>query len=1147
MANNTIYDAHACPMNMRNIQLLTVAAMTMLAANASVPRISIPFTDSPPMLEDVVEQKVWQKAAVVRRLFPKGSSAIPSQQTEFRLLYDHDNLYVMARCFETQAGYPEAFSKPGDEMMANNDDAVQVVLGVANPKLKTRETINMGGYEGAMGTEVAKADDYYQFTVNVWNARQRTYNEFPLEEAAFDSVTRNIPHKEWHVFMCIPFSSCGLKPQAGLRVYGNLFRFRPPEMLGWHLPSFGGYVPMPFGEFEFLPEGQKGSVEEFPQKPVPVAKEAVKPKCTTTIHYGPLSGVIAAEIHKEGIDGPLTATMEITGFPTQVVPLEFSANEKAFVYQDFDPKDQKLREAHVVVKNEAGDILAEASRSCEPVDVPEWLGTDAGADYIDKKISTPWKQPMVDGQAVTLLDKSLQFNGNALPSQVTFTKDGSHLFRREPTVDFVRDAKTYTFTGSSADVRLDGIQARVAGSQTSGGGLRLDARCHVDYDGFMDCKIAISGENLEGISNLRINFPLTEGVAKYILPDLTCQSAAKLTGGGYCGHSGIVWVGNEEKGLCFSYDESPFRGKKIRHHIEIRKHQLGDSLVLNLVDAEGQLKDGNALFRFFLLPTPSKPYPAHPVRSRYTWLWENWSRFHGYPDLTKIDDVKQKVQELANQGKALTLYCCQGLQQDTPEMQAYRVDFEMLPKWRYYHFNGQDCFATCKRGPEGDLQLHNYRKLIQETGISGIVSDGLTVNWIDSNPLHHSCGRPYRLTLDDDTPSRTILTRRFLKRMRGLFNDTGRPFCIVAHTGGGIDPMTLSFADAYFEGEQLTRYRRGYNPSQAMFTVGYSGLPWGWRAIYWGKQIHNYNGIASAVCYSLLFNSEYMINPNTEPIDFDVKLLEEYSGPEAEFHPFWKKHTAIDFQSNSCLASLYLNKEKAMLFVSNLTISEKSYSVNLSKLFDGKPLHAKDALLDKIVNLQDGSLLEKLPPFSCRILLLRTTPWEIAPQTTPPFTNPFEINGFQADDWKTQRDVTFNDGQLVMQGDVQKPAEIVLKRTIGRNLRFSMNVKLCDRFKLTFGPCNLTIGGGWPGYGWMVTGPSDPYGRGWVYQAVPRRPNDFANFTFDLTNGVLNVYYDGQCVVSDIPFILPPSGNAFKLFVWHTDRLEAKDLRMRSE
>ncbi|MBQ9445871.1 MAG: hypothetical protein IJU61_04710, partial [Victivallales bacterium] len=734
-----------------------------------------------------------------------------------------------------------------------------------------------------------------------------------------------------------------------------------------------------------------------------------------TIHYGPLSGVIAAEIHKEGIDGILTATMEVTDFPTQIVPLEFIANEKAFVYQDFDPKDQKLREAHVVVKNEDGDILAEASRSCESVEVPEWLGTDAGADYIDKKIPAPWKQPTVDGQTVTLLDKSLQFNGNALPAQVTFAKYGTTLFKKEPTISFVCDGKSYTFTGSSADVRLDGIQARVAGTQTSciagtqtsGGGLRLDARCHVDYDGFMDCKIAISGENLENISNFQILFPLAEGVAKYILPDLTCQSAAKLTGAGYNCHSGIVWVGNEEKGLCFSYDESPFRSKNIRHHIEIRKHQLGDALVLNLVDAEGQLKDGNALFCFFLMPTPSKPYPAQPVRSRYTWLWENWSRFHGYPDLTKIDDVKQKVQELANQGKSLTLYCCQGLQQDAPEMQAYRTDFEMLPKWRYYYFHGQDCFATCKRGPEGDFQLHNYRKLIQETGISGIVSDGLTVNWIDSNPLHHSCGRPYKLTLDDDTPSRTILTRRFLKRMRGLFNDTGRPFCIVAHTGGGIDPMTLSFADAYFEGEQLTRYRRGYNPSQAMFTVGYSGMPWGWRAIYWAKQIHNYNGIASAVCYSLLFNSEYMINPNTEPIDFDVKLLEEYSGPEAEFHPFWKPHTSIDFKSESCLASLYLNKEKAMLVVSNLTNVEKSYNVNLSKLFSGKPLHVKDALLEKIVKLQDGVLSETLPPFSCRILLLRTTPWEIPPQAeTPTASNAFEINGFHAEDWKTQRDVT---------------------------------------------------------------------------------------------------------------------------------------------
>ena len=1131
---------------MRNIHILTIAAMTMLSVNAAVPRISIPFTDNPPSLEDGVEQKAWQESAVVRRFFPKGSSAVPQQETEFRLCYDHDNLYVMARCFESQTGYPEAYHRPWHDLLFNNDDAVQVVLGVAKPKLKTREIINMGGYEGAMGTEVAKADDYYQFTVNACNSRQRTYNEIPLETADFDSSIAVIPNSEWRISMRIPFNSCNLKPQAGLRIYGNLFRFRPPEMLGWHLPGFGGYVPMPFGEFEFLPEGQKGSVEEFPQKPVPVAQEEVKPKCTATIHYGPLSGVIAVEIHKEGIDSTLTATLEITGIQTQVVPLEFIANGKAFVYQDFDPKDQKRREAHVVVKNEAGDIVAEASRSCEPVDVPEWLGTDAGADYIDKKIPAPWRQPTVDGQTVTLLDKSLLFNGNALPAQVTFEKDGSTLFAKEPTVRFVHDGQSFTFTGMQADVRLDGSQARVAGKQSSDGGLRLEARSHIDYDGFMDFKFAVSGDKLERISRLQVIFPLAEGVAKYILPDLTCQSAGALTGAGFRGHSGIVWVGNEEKGLCFSYDESPFRSKNIRHHIEIRQSQDGEQLVLNLVDGARQLKDGNALFRFFLLPTPSKPYPTHPVRSRYTWLWENWSRFHGYPDLTKIDDVKQKVQELANQGKALTLYCCQGLQQDAPEMQAYRTDFEMLPKWRYYHFHGQDCFATCKRGPEGDFQLHNYRKLIQETGISGIVSDGLTVNWIDSNPLHHSCGRPYKLTLDDDTPSRTILTRLFLKRMRGLFNDTGRPFCIVAHTGGGIDPMTLSFADAYFEGEQLTRYRRGYNPTQAMFTVGYSGMPWGWRAIYWGKQIHNYNGIASAVCYSLLFNSEYMINPNTEPIDFDVKLLEEYSVPEAEFHPFWKKHTAIDFQSDSCLASLYLNKEKAMLVVSNLTNVEKSYSVNLSKLFDGKPLYVKDALLEKNVNLQDGELSETLPPFSCRILLIRTTPWETPPQEAPQTaSNRFEINGFQADDWKTQRDVTFNDGVMVMQGDVQKPAEIVLKRTIGRNCRFSMNVKLCDRFRLTFGPCNLTIGGGWPGYGWMVTGPSDPYGRGWVYQAVPRRPNDFVNFTFDLTNGVLNVYYDGQCVVSDLPFILPPSGNAFSLFVWHTDRLEAKDLHLK--
>ena len=1137
---------------MHNYHILTIAAMTLLSASGAVPCVSIPFTSNPPDLQADALNDAWHHAAVVRRLFPMGSNAIPQQKTEFRLLYDNDNLYVMARCFESQNGYPEAYRRPWHDLFFNNDDAVQIVLGVANPALKVRETINMGGYEGAMGTEVAKADSYYQFTVNASNSRQRTYNESPQEEEGFDSIVTIIPNEEWRVLIRIPFNSCELKPQAGLRIYGNLFRFRPPEMFGWHLPGFGGYVPMPFGEFEFLPPDEKGSVEDFPSKTEPIAQKHITPKCTATIHYGPLSGVIAAEIYTEGIDKPLTATMEITGFPPQVVPLDFHTKgqgRRAFVYHDFDSKDQKHRKASIIVKNEAGEILAEAVRDCEPVEVPDWLGTDAGADYIDRKVPAPWICPIVENQTVTLLDKALHFtNGTALPSNVTFNHDGSSLFDASPTISYMLDGKSFTFIGNETSVRLDGNQTRISTSQTSDANFRLTARNHVDYDGFMDYKFAVTGDNLEKISHLQITIPLAKGVAKYVLPASTCQSAGALTGVGYRGHSGIFWVGNEEKGLCFTYDESPFKSKNIRHHIEIRQTPTEDQLVLNLVDATGQLKDNNAIFRFFLQPTPSKPYPDHPVRLNYTWIWENWSRFHGYPDLTKTEDIKKQVQTLASQGKGLTLYCCQGLQQDALEMQTYRSDFEMLPQWRYYHFHGQDCFATCKRGPEGDFQLHRYRQLIQETGISGVMSDGLTVNWLDANPLHHGCGRPYTVTLDDDTPSRTILTRRFLKRMRGLFNDTGRPFCIVAHTGGGIDPNTLSFADAYFEGEQLTRYRRGYYPSQAMFTVGYSGLPWGWRTIYWPKQLHNYDGLASALCYSLLFNSEYMVNPNTEPEDIDVRLLEEYGGPEAVFHPFWKRHKAIDFHSFACLASLYQKTDKAMLVVSNLTPSAKEYTVNLSKLFPGRRLYVKDALLDSIVPLQNGIYNERLSPFTCRIMLIRTTPWETKTNPAPvTFAEPFEINDFHPKDWNILRNVTFHDGTLIMQGDVQKPAEITLKRTFGQNLKLSMSVKLCDRFRLSFGPCTLTIGGGWPGYGWMVTGPANPYGRGWVYQAVPRRPNDFCDFIFDLKNGVLNVYYDGQCVVNDLPFLMPENGNAFKLFVWHTDRLEAQNMQLKVE
>ena len=129
------------------------------------------------------------------------------------------------------------------------------------------------------------------------------------------------------------------------------------------------------------------------------------------------------------------------------------------------------------------------------------------------------------------------------------------------------------------------------------------------------------------------------------------------------------------------------------------------------------------------------------------------------------------------------------------------------------------------------------------------------------------------------------------------------------------------------------RYRRGYYPSEAMFSIGYSGLAWGWRTIYWPKQLHNYDGLDTALAYALLFNSEYYTNEDIDPVNIDVELLERFAKPGNTFHPFWRNHEKIGFESMNCYASLYYGADESLAVVSNLRYGKNSYRLDLSRLY----------------------------------------------------------------------------------------------------------------------------------------------------------------------------------------------------------------------
>ena len=103
-----------------------------------------------------------------------------------------------------------------------------------------------------------------------------------------------------------------------------------------------------------------------------------------------------------------------------------------------------------------------------------------------------------------------------------------------------------------------------------------------------------------------------------------------------------------------------------------------------------------------------------------------------------------------------------------------------------------------------------------------------------------------------------------------------------------------------------------------------------------------------------------------------------------------------------------------------------------------------------------------------------------------------------------------------------------------------MKVRLPERFNFVMGNITLSYGGGFPGWGWLVRGLTDPYSRGWVFQQVPLAGKEYKPLVINLRDGVLNVLYDGKVVVKNLTAALPEGPNSLSVQTWHDDVIDAE-------
>ena len=1112
-------------------------ALTAILPLFGEPYAEIPRLKNPVKLDGKIDAAEWSDAARLRQIWAQDNRVPGEPATEFLVKYADDALYVAAVGTETDPAYPAASPRKWDDLLFPSEDAYSVVLGLEDRNVAEQAAIDMGGYDGAMGGKAAKADFYYTFTVNAAGSRQRCFNEMPLENALFESAVAAEKGKRFTVEFKIPFRSLGFSAPEGKVIDMNLFRFRPPEVQAWNHKRFKGYSPMPFGTIRFLPEREsaKRTVEERPAKPAPAARN-----CRVELQYSPLCGAIIGKAYLTGKWEQLTGILNVTGFPEQRVPLvELSTVNRdsivlrggeslAYVTQKLTPGTQSIaRKAAFRVVDGSGRTVAETALDCPAVTAPEWFGHDIGKEYLDGKIPAPWTRPVIAGNTVKLVHATHSFNEFALPCGAVVEVTG-------------RNGRPLAFRPLSMSLKPAGNDAAGEAVLTAGTA-QLEIRSRMEPDGFTEIKFRLVNLDPVAIGSVRLRIPVPAAEAKLMLPGTLVQNAAAVSPAGYSGPAGQFWLGNDEKGLSFSFDTDLFFGEKVREQIAVKPGKETTELAFQFADAPGQFEK-DTVFRFFLLPTPTKPRPDRPVRDLAVRKWERWADWHGYPDTGKIPELKKWTEELKARNKVGILYTCQGLREDAPGFQEFRGDFELQPRWRYYRDRGRDCFATNKRGPEGELQLYYWKQLIEQGGVRGIASDGMSAAWGDANPALAGVDALNRHATWDEMSSRIKAQRNFLKRLRGLFSATGEPFAMMAHTRGGLDVSTLSFFDGYMVGEQMARFKTGYFLPEAVYAVGYSGLPWGWRSVFWSKHWRNYLSQDSSLAYSLLFNTEFNGNFQAENPEYDLELIRDFEEKDGSFHPFWNPEPRLNFQSERAKASCYLAPGKALIAVSNLTEAEADYTLDFTALFPDGDFHAVELLDNR--PLSGGRVSGKIAPHSCDVIRVDAGKAAAKKPAETPASPAFDITGNRAEDWQANTDgktrfftVGADKIALVSKPGGSQAATAVFRHPFDRDFEMDFTMTATDRVRFELGPVTIGYGPGWVGYGWYVQGPVAKRGKGHVYYQVPKANGKEVPVRISLRNGVLNLLYDNKAVVRELPLELP-NGNRFNLQTWHDDRIE---------
>ncbi|MBI3923458.1 MAG: hypothetical protein HY318_18710, partial [Armatimonadetes bacterium] len=515
-------------------------------------------------------------------------------------------------------------------------------------------------------------------------------------------------------------------------------------------------------------------------------------------------------------------------------------------------------------------------------------------------------------------------------------------------------------------------------------------------------------------------------------------------------------------------------------------------------------------------------------------------------------------------GRLFGIYTCQLLAENTPGFSTYSTDLLASPPRSMYQRaydpgEGVPCYLCCKRGPEGELLLDGLARLIREAGIDGIYSDGTSMAWECDNPSHRGCGRPEPIRWKGDEITRVVGQRRFLKRLRGIFDERGKPFYLAAHCGGGLDINTLSFFDGFLEGEQLARFRPGYRLPLSTMAVGYCGHPWGFRTVFWDVFYSQVGALREgATSWAMTYALPHDVELNARPAE-ERRLFDGFEDErEVTFYPYWRPQPHLKRLSGNVLCSYWRKSQEAMVVVSNLTWNDQRTLLDLSRLFPNRVLRVAEVLTDAALPQSQGRV--DLTVKSHQFLAMRVSPLEspppvvvAAPSAAEVPAAPFHVAGLAAEQWgfnagdpgvTVENDWDLGTGRrcfrlksTIWQAEARAQFKAHL---LGRDWTARLRIQRSGRMRFRFGRTGFFFDSAWK------PASVDLWNEGRLYQPDVS-PERTQILILSLHGCMLDAVYGGQPLARNLKLAGLTEANAFELATWGGDWFAFDVLEISSE